>query len=172
MAWTQILAICALWPWLWQYDLGLWHLGSWTTIIWSISYGADANFIYTCSLILAIWPWVKVMSPLGHKVNISMCSLKCEVKVTKFCVGQEELVNLYKLIKFDLCIMNGLWGTKLNANCWRRTYRRFSPIHRPDLLCNPVKNYLLDMNFGYMCTGIWPWIKVMTHPWVIDTFVE
>ena len=38
------------------------------------------------------------------KVNISMCSLKQEVKVkvTKFCVGREELINVYKLTKFDL----------------------------------------------------------------------
>ena len=52
-----------------------------------------------------------------------MCSMKREVKVkvTKFCVGQEELINFYKLTKFDLCIMNGLWGTKLNTNCWHRT---------------------------------------------------
>ena len=35
------------------------------------------------------------------KVNICVCSLKCEVKVkvNKFCVGQEELINAYKPIK-------------------------------------------------------------------------
>ena len=46
-----------------------------------------------------------------------MCSLKHEVKVKviKCCVGREELINVYKLTKFDLCIMNGLRGTKLNA---------------------------------------------------------
>ena len=35
------------------------------------------------------------------KVNISVCSLKCEVKVkvTKFCVGREELINAYKPTK-------------------------------------------------------------------------
>ena len=35
----QILDMCALWPWLWRYDLGLktWHtLGSWTKIGWNI----------------------------------------------------------------------------------------------------------------------------------------
>ena len=61
------------------------------------------------------------------KVNISVCSLKREVKVkvTKFCVSLEELINVYKLTKFDSCIINGLRETKLNAtakrNCWRRT---------------------------------------------------
>ena len=44
------------------------------------------------------------------KVNISVCSLKHEVKVkvTKFCAGLEELINVYKLTKFDSCIINGL----------------------------------------------------------------
>ena len=44
------------------------------------------------------------------KVNISVCSLKREVKVkvTKFCIGQEELINVNKLTKFDSCIINGL----------------------------------------------------------------
>ena len=80
------------------------------------------------------------------KVSISVCSLKREVKVkvTKMFAGLEELINVYKLAKFDSCIINGLWGTKLNPtskrNCWRWTDRRFSPIHRPDLLCNLVKN--------------------------------
>ena len=46
-----------------------------------------------------------------------MCSLKREVKVkvTKFCIGREELINVDKLKKFDLRIINGLWETKLNA---------------------------------------------------------
>ena len=61
------------------------------------------------------------------KVNISVCSLKREVKVkvTKFCASLEELINVYKLSQFDSCIINSLWETKLNAtakrNCWRRT---------------------------------------------------
>ena len=39
MAQSQILSMCALWPWPWRYDLGSksWHtLGSWTTIVWNI----------------------------------------------------------------------------------------------------------------------------------------
>ena len=44
------------------------------------------------------------------KVNISVFSLKCEVKVkvTKFCAGLDELINAYKLTKFDSWIINGL----------------------------------------------------------------
>ena len=43
-----------------------------------------------------------------------------KVKVTKFCVGREELINVNKLTKFDLCIINGLWETKLNATAKRK----------------------------------------------------
>ena len=55
------------------------------------------------------------------KVDISVCSLKREVKVkvTKFCIGRDELINVNKLTKFDLCIINGLWETKLNATAKR-----------------------------------------------------
>ena len=44
------------------------------------------------------------------KVNISVCSQKrgVKVKVTKFCARLEELINVYKLTKFDSCIINGL----------------------------------------------------------------
>ena len=50
--------------------------------------------------------WVPTKLKAIHKqakVNISMCSLNSEVKVkvTKFCVDQEELINVYKLTKFD-----------------------------------------------------------------------
>ena len=36
-----------------------------------------------------------------------------------------------------------------------------------------VKSYGPDMDLGYVCTvtltlEIWPWLKVMTHPWVMD----
>ena len=49
---------------------------------------------------------------------------KVTVKVTKFCVGREELINVYKITKFDCRIINGLWGTKLNINSWHRTDRK------------------------------------------------
>ena len=59
-------------------------------------------------------------------MKISVCSLKREVKVkvTKFCIGREEPIKVNKLTKFDLCIINGLWETKLNPNCWCRTDRQ------------------------------------------------
>ena len=67
---------------------------------------------------------------LNKQKSINVCSLKREVKVkvTKSCASLEELINVYKLTKFESCIINDLWGTKLNPtakhNCWRRTDRR------------------------------------------------
>ena len=46
---------------------------------------------------------------------MSVCSLKRELKVTQFCAGLQELINIYKLTMFNPCFINGLWGTKLNA---------------------------------------------------------
>ena len=56
MARTQILGMCALWPWPWRYDLGSrsWHtLGSWATIVW--------NIIKIGKVGKKLWP--------GHDVN-------------------------------------------------------------------------------------------------------
>ena len=51
------------------------------------------------------------------KVNISVCSLKREVKVkvTKFCVGWEELINAYKPTKQGIHVINGVRENKLKS---------------------------------------------------------
>ena len=48
---------------------------------------------------------------------IKIIGIHC--KVTKFCVGREELINVNKLTKFAFCIINGLSETKLNATAKR-----------------------------------------------------
>ena len=52
-----------------------------------------------------------------------------------------------------------------------------TPLGHGQLVCEilsrsnfVVRRYGLDTDFGYMCTmtltlEIWPWLKVMTHPW-------
>ena len=75
MARTRIFGMCSLWPWPWRYYLGsrIWHtLWSWTTIVWNItrsnmavrSYCPDTHFghVFTVTLTLEIWHWVKVMT--------------------------------------------------------------------------------------------------------------
>ena len=52
-----------------------------------------------------VWTTKKKLKAIHKqaKVNISVCLLNREVhvKATKFCIGQEELVNVYKLAKFE-----------------------------------------------------------------------
>ena len=59
---------------------------------------------------------------------------KVKAKVTKFCVGREELINVYKLTKFDLYIVNGLWGTKLNAG-WTDRWTVCANSKIPEHIC-------------------------------------
>ena len=64
------------------------------------------------------WPGGSQHRGLRQFINklksVSVC-VHLSVKVTKFCVGGQELINVYKPTKFDLCIINGLWGSKLNS---------------------------------------------------------
>ena len=73
MAEIRISGLCAMWPWPWSYDLGSKHdpplsHGQQLCEILSRSnmavksYGPDIDFVYTCTVTLAleIWPWVKV----------------------------------------------------------------------------------------------------------------
>ena len=51
------------------------------------------------------------------KFNISVCSLKLKVKVkvTKFCVGREELINAYKPTKKSILVINGVKKNKVKS---------------------------------------------------------
>ena len=112
-----------------------------------------------------------------------MCSLKHEVKVkvTKFCIGREELIIVNKLTKFDLCIINGLWETKLNATAKRKLltpdrqtdgFRQF--IDRTcfairsitDFLHNTIHNryYKWIRNFLLFCLFLIVWHVSSVYP--------
>ena len=52
--------------------------------------------------------WVNTTIQAIHKQAKVNTSVFIKVKVTKFCAGLEELINVYKLTKFDSCIINGL----------------------------------------------------------------
>ena len=78
MARRQILAMCALWPWSWKYDLGLrsWHtLWSLTTIMWNIiqtQHGSDE-----------LWP--------GHEFIVCM---HCDLDIGVITLGQGHDIPL------------------------------------------------------------------------------
>ena len=75
MSQIRISGMCALWPWSWSYDLGSRHdpplsHGQQSCEMLSRSnmavksYGLDMDFVYKCTVTLAleVWPWVKVMT--------------------------------------------------------------------------------------------------------------
>ena len=75
MAEIRISGMCALWPWPWSYDFGSKHDQPLThgqqlceilsrSNMAAKSYGPDIDFVYKCTVTLAleIWPWVKVMT--------------------------------------------------------------------------------------------------------------
>ena len=102
-----------------------------------------------------------------------------------------------KYIKIQLCNVElqpghrffGIWVLwpwpliyDLGSRLWHilRSWTISEPLGHGQQLCEilsrsniAVKSYGPDTYFGYVCTvtltlDIWPWDKVMTHPWVID----
>ena len=174
MARTRIISICALWPWPWGCDLVSisWHtFGSWTTIEWKIIqiHGPDTDFWYarTVTLTLEIWPCVKV--------------------VTHHWVMENNCVKYYpdSTLQFRLWPGHRSWVCACVSWPWRydlvsRSQGHCTSFGHGKHLCEilsrssmALKSYGPDTDFGYVCTmtltsEIWPWIKVMTHPWDMD----
>ena len=83
----------AMWPWLWRYDHGSrsWHaLGLWTSVVWHCIdlIQVTSEKVVVCTWIwviqtymcpykaLDIWPFVKLMSLLGHEQKLGKESFK------------------------------------------------------------------------------------------------
>ena len=125
------------------------------------SYGPDTDFgyVFTVTLTLDVWPWVKVMTHPWVTAN------NC-VKYYSDLTWQWELWPGHGFCVFMHCDLN-LWG-------------RYPPLDHGQQFCKilsrsnmAVRSYGPDMDFGYVCTvtftlDAWPWVKIMTHPWVTD----
>ena len=177
MARTRNLGMCVLWPWPWRYDLGSksWHtLGSWTTIMWNIiqiQQGSEE-----------LWPghgfWVCWHCDLdlgdmtlyqGHDLGSRSWHI----------LGSRTII-MWNIIQIGQGVKK-LWP-RHDAN--RQTDGRTDsqtdraiPIYPPNFVFGgssmAVRSYGQVTEFGYVCTvtltlEIWPWVKVMTHPWVMD----
>ena len=175
MARTRISGICALWPWPWRYDLvsRSWHiLGPWT-IVWNIiqiQLGTDTDFGFVCTVTLTseIWPCVKVMthpSVIDSVWNIIQIQL-----------GSEELWpghGFWVCVHCDLILGHMTLGQGHDTSFGHR-HKVCEILSRSNLA---VRSYGPDTDFRYMCTvtltlEIWPCVKVMTHPWVMDNCVK
>ena len=226
MAQIRISGMCALWPWPWSYDLVSRHEpplshGLQLCDILSRSnlavnsYGPDMDFVYKCTMTLAleIWPWVKVMT---HPWVMDNTCVKY-YKDPTWQWGVMAWHGFWVCVHCDLDLGGMTWvkvmthPSVIDNNCekycldltwqWRvmaRThillYVHFdldlggmtlgqvhdTPLGHGQQLCEilsrsnlTVRSYGPDTDFRYLCTvtltlEVWPWIKVMTHPWVMD----
>ena len=110
-----------------------------------------------------IWPWVKVMTPLGHGqqcVKYQDPTWQWGVMARTPNSGMSALWPWHK--RYDLGLRSwhtlGSWTISVEVFSWSKL---------------AVKNCCPDTNFRYACTmtltlEIQPWVKVMTHPWVMD----
>ena len=118
------------------------------------SYCPDTDFGYACTvtLTLEIWPLVKAMSHPWVMDNW-----------VKYYPDQ---TSGYKVMAWIRCEQMTLG----EGHDW--------PFGHGQPFCEilsrsnmAVRSYCLDTNFVYVykvTLTIWPWVKVMTHPWVID----
>ena len=180
MARTPISCMCALWPWPWRYDLGSrsWHtLASWTTIVWNIIQiqlgseeliGPDTDFQNMCTvtLTLEIWPWVKVMT---HPWVMDNNCVK---------YYQDPTWQWGAMARTPISCMCALWPWPWRYDLGSRSWHTLASW--TTIVWNIIQIQLgseeligPDTDFQNMCTvtltlEIWPWVKVMTHPWVMD----
>ena len=139
MAWTRISSICALWPWPLRYDLGS---RSWPTL--GSCQGHD--------------------TPLGH--GQQLCEILSRSNLAMRSYGPDT--DFQYVCTVTLTLESWPWEG------------HDTPLGHGQQLCEilhvfrsnfAVRNYGPDKDFQYVCTltlEIWPWVKVMTHPWVMD----
>ena len=132
-----------------------------------ITYGPD-----TVLGMCALWPWPQRYD-LGSRSWHTLGSLTIIVwNIIQIQLGNEELWPGHR---FWVCVQCDLDLEDMTSSQGHDT----SFGHRP-LSCKilsrsnlPMRSYGPDTDFGYVCTvtltlEIWPWVKVMTHSWVID----
>ena len=182
MAKIRISGMCALWPWPWSYDLGSRHdlplsHGQQLCEILSRSnmavksYGPDIDFVYKCTVTLAlkIWPWVKSWHTLGSWRIIVWNIIQIQHDSGELWPG-----NTY----YAMC---ALWPWPWRYDLGQGLGQGHdTPLGYGQQLCEilsrsnmAVRSYSPDTKFGYVCTvtltlEVWPWVKVMTHLWVMD----
>ena len=131
------------------------------------SYGPDTDFGYVCTvtLTLDIWPLVKVMTYPWVMDNNFLKYYPDPI----WQWGVMAWTQIWVCVCPDLEIRDIILGQGHDA-----------PLGHGQWLCEilsrsnlAVRSNGLDTDFGYVSTvtltlEIWPWVKVMTHPWVMD----
>ena len=131
------------------------------------SYGPDTDFQYMCTvtLTLEIWASVKVMTHPWVMDTIVW-------NIIQIQLGSEELWPRHG---FPVCVHCDLDLRDMTLGQGHDTL-----LGHGQQLCEilfrsnlAVRSYDPDTNFQYVCTvtltlEIWPWVKVMTHSWIMD----
>ena len=168
-----VFSIYALWPWPWRYDLRSrsWHtIGTWTTIVGNIiqikhgirSYDPDKDFGYVCTvtLTLEIWPWTKVMK---HHWVMDNNLVRYYPDPTR-----QWGVMVWAQI-FSICAL-WPWRYDLRSRSWRTlgTWTiivwKIIQIQLGSVELWPGHRFLVYV----YCDLDWPFLKFMTHSWVMD----
>ena len=137
-----------------------------------MSYGPDTDFGYVCTvtLTLSVWPRVKVMTPPWIMDN--NCVKYPDQAWQWGVMARTQILNMCILwpwiLKYDLDPIYDLGQG--HDTFFGHGQQLCKVLSR----CNvAVRRNGSDTDFGYMCSvtltlEIWPWVKVMTHPWVKD----
>ena len=176
MAQIRISGMCALWPW--RYDLGsrLWHtLGSWTTIVWNIIHiqnGSEELWPGDGLCISALWPWPwrydlesRSWHNLGSWTTIQWNIIQIQHDSEELWPGH----GFWVCVHCDLDLGGMTLGQSYDTP-FGHGQQLWEILSRSNMV---VKSYGPDTDFGYVCTvtltlEVWPWVKVMIHPLVMD----
>ena len=124
------------------------------------------------SSICALWPWplrYDLRSWSGHTLKSWTTIVWTIIQIQ---LGSEELWPGHGFPVYTHCDLD-LEDMTLGQG-------HDTPLGHGQQLCEiisisnlAVRSYGPDTDFQYVCTvtltlGIWPWVKVMTHPWVMD----
>ena len=104
-------------------------------------------------------------TPLGH--GQQLCEILSRSNMAVKSYGPDTHILL--CVHFDLDL-RGMTLTKFGAKPLGHGQQLWEILSRSNIA---VRSYGPDTEFGYVCTvtltlEIWPWVKVITHPWVMD----
>ena len=122
------------------------------------------------SSMCALWPWRYDLGSRSWHTLVSWTTI--EWNIIQIQLGSEELWPRHR---FPVCVHCDLDLGDMTLGQGHDT-----PLGHGQQLCEiisrsdkGVRSYGQDTDFQYVCTvtltlEIWPWVKVMTHPWVMD----
>ena len=134
---------------------------------WQWRYCTVIYFVYKCTVTLAlkIWPWIEIMT---HPwVMDNTC-----VKYYPYQTWQWRVMARTR--NLGMCALwPWPWRYDLGSKSWHILGPWTTIVWILSTSNMAVRSYGPDTEFGYVCTvtltlEVWPWVKVMTHPWVMD----